>query len=452
MKEKILHLPIGILLVSAIYGCASFLDAKPDEKLTVPTSLEDFEAVLNGPDMILEPAEGEVMTTDFYLTDEDFESMYCQLNADLYRWVDNPFIEECDGQIGWELNYESIYRSNVVLEGLQNYERDWGANERSDNIKGHAHFVRGINHLGIAQLWAGAYDERTSMSELGIPLRLGADFNERTTRPSLQETMEQIEDDLLKAANLLPDRQSSVRLPNKISAWAYLSRFYLYLSDFEKAKYYAELCIDSGSGLVDFNTLSFTGTFPFNMDDHIEILYARVLTTAYESLNINVRRIDMELYNSYADEDLRKTIYFTTNSDGTIRFRGSYSGSSLFSGPALNEMYLIAAECHARQNSFEVARGYLFHLLRNRMTEGHAFAEIEDSGVLDGVLQERRKELLLRGIRFCDVKRLNNMGANIVLKRIVRGEEFILPPNDDRSGLLIPQNVIEISGIPQNRR
>lgn len=454
MKKKILHLTIAITFVCSINSCTSFLDVKSDEKLTVPTTLEDFEALLNGPDMILEPAEGEVMATDFYLSDDDFEGMYCQLNTDLYRWIDNPFIEMCDGKNGWELSYQNIYRSNVVLDGLQKYEQDKGENERSRNVKGNAYFVRAINHLGVVQLWAKAYDITTSKSDLGIPLKLTADFNERSTRASLQETMEQIEDDLLKAADLLPERQRSVRLPSKVSAWAYLSRFYLHLSDFEKAKHFAELCIDSGLELIDFNTLSFTGAFPFNMDTNAEILYARVLTTAYESLGINLRRVDMDLYDSYAEEDLRKTIYFSINTNGSIRFRGSYSGGGggLFSGPALNEMYLIAAECHARENNFEKAKEHLYRLLRNRMAEGYIFEDLPDNGVLEEVLKERRKELLLRGIRFGDVKRLNKMGASLTLKRTVGKEEYNLHPNSPNAILLIPQNVVEISGMVQNPR
>lgn len=454
MKGINYYLSLIIALTTLMCSCTSFLGEKPDKMLAIPTSLQDFEAVLNGPDMMLEPAEGEVMTTDYFLIDDDFEAMWCPLNIDLYLWQDNSFIEQCDGSIGWELNYQAIYRSNVVLEGLHKYEANNGISEQSNNIKGHAFFIRGINHLGIAQLWAEAYDKKTANTVLGIPLRLSSDFNEPTIRPSLQVTMERIEDDLLKAADLLPDRQFSVRLPSKISAWAYLARFYLYISDFEKAKYYSELCIDSGLELISFHSYTYTGSFPFNMNTNQEILYARVLNTAYESLNINLRRVDKELYDSYTEGDLRKSIYFTTNPDGTIRFRGSYSGGGggLFSGPALNEMYLVAAECHARLNSFEKAKEYLFSLLQHRMENDYVFTDIVDGNVLHEVLKERRKELLMRGIRFCDLKRLNALGANVSLKRTARGNEYFLSPNSPNYTLLIPQNVVEISGVTQNGR
>lgn len=66
------------------------------------------------------------------------------------------------------------------------------------------------------------------------------------------------------------------------------------------------------------------------------------------------------------------------------------------------------------------------------------------------VLLERRKELLFRGLRWMDVKRLNKDNANISFSRTIAGETFILPPNDDRWALPLPDDIIKLTGMQQN--
>ena len=71
---------------------------------------------------------------------------------------------------------------------------------------------------------------------------------------------------------------------------------------------------------------------------------------------------------------------------------------------------------------------------------------------LQVVLDERRKELVMRGLRWMDLKRLNAQGANIVVSRGFNGQTVSLLPNDPRYALPIPEDIIQLSGIPQNER
>ena len=69
------------------------------------------------------------------------------------------------------------------------------------------------------------------------------------------------------------------------------------------------------------------------------------------------------------------------------------------------------------------------------------------------VLTERRKELLMRGLRWTDLRRLNRDSRfAVTLSRTVQGQEYLLPPGDPRYTLLIPNEVIVNSGIAQNSR
>jgi hypothetical protein len=71
---------------------------------------------------------------------------------------------------------------------------------------------------------------------------------------------------------------------------------------------------------------------------------------------------------------------------------------------------------------------------------------------LTKILTERRKELVFRGLRWADIKRLNLEGANISLTRKLNGQTYTLSPNHPRFALPIPDDVIQISGMPQNPR
>jgi len=67
-------------------------------------------------------------------------------------------------------------------------------------------------------------------------------------------------------------------------------------------------------------------------------------------------------------------------------------------------------------------------------------------------LTERRRELIMRGLRWSDIRRLNLEGAGITQTRTANGKVHTLLPNDPRYALALPEDVIERSGMVQNRR
>ncbi len=71
---------------------------------------------------------------------------------------------------------------------------------------------------------------------------------------------------------------------------------------------------------------------------------------------------------------------------------------------------------------------------------------------LKTILTERRKELVFRGLRWSDIKRLNRDGYNITLSRTVNGQTITLPPHDLRYAIAIPEEIIELTEIQQNPR
>jgi hypothetical protein len=122
---------------------------------------------------------------------------------------------------------------------------------------------------------------------------------------------------------------------------------------------------------------------------------------------------------------------------------------------ATDEVYLIKAECAARLGHTDVAMNYLNKVLVTRYVTGTfiPFTADNPDDALEVILKERRKELILRGRRWFDLRRLN-LDAKFakVLVRVENNTRYTLPPNDSKYTFQIPIAVLSATGIEPNVR
>jgi hypothetical protein len=79
------------------------------------------------------------------------------------------------------------------------------------------------------------------------------------------------------------------------------------------------------------------------------------------------------------------------------------------------------------------------------------YTAINATDALSKILTERRKELLMRGIRWSDLRRLNKEPQFAkTLIRVIGGQTYYLYPNDKRYVFPIPLQIIQMTGVPQN--
>ncbi len=92
-------------------------------------------------------------------------------------------------------------------------------------------------------------------------------------------------------------------------------------------------------------------------------------------------------------------------------------------------------------------------LLQNRWRTG-TFVPFTASNADDALMQiltERRKELVLRGIRWQDLRRLNKEDRfKITITRTIAGNTYSIEPNSYKYTFPIPDDVIQLSGMKQN--
>jgi hypothetical protein len=453
IKSAISILFLSLLLV-AMNGCKKFLSQKSDKKLFIPSSLAEFQSLLDNYSTMNTNycSDGEVSADNYYLTEADYDALYYDYDKRMYVWTkDHLFAPGTDGN-DWSNCYKAIYTTNSILDALTEIKRTPINESEWDNLKGQALFFRGSRFLDAAYTWTLAYSSSAS-SDLGLPLRLTTDFNEPSKRSTLEQTYAQIIKDIKSSIPLLPLTPLTTFRPSKPAAYGLLARAYLSMNDYENAKIYADSCLQLSDQLIDYNTLSPSSDYPIKLFNN-ETLFYCYQSVAYP-LIFSTPKIDSSLYDSYDSSDLRKVMFFVDNGDETHSFKGNYTGDyALSSGVATDEIYLIRAECFARKGNTEQALNDLNTLLITRWKAGTfiPLTATDSKEALSIILKERRKELLMRGLRWMDIKRLNKEGYNITLTRIIKDATYTLPPNDLRYALPIPEDVIEQSSMQQNLR
>lgn len=430
------------------HSCTKYLDAKPDQTIATPSTIEDLEGILNNYNFINAryPSASEVSADNFYLTTEDWSTMI-DPQRNFYTW------QKYDNIGGdYTAPYSAIEYANIILDALPNISSPDAS--RKNVVQGNALFIRASYHYALAQLFAKAYDKNTAGTDLGIAIRLTSDIAVKPVRSTVLETYASILKDLQKSASLLPTNPDVKYRASKASAYGMLARVYLSMSDYGNAGLYADSALNIYNKLINYNTISTTSAIPFPQFNDEVIYDAR--TSAPQALTSSKARMDTVLYNSYASGDLRKTIFFKTNADGSHAFKGNYTGlnnASLFTGIATNELYLIKAEAAVRNGKVDIASQSINALLSTRWIQGTyiPYTVTDPAQLLTYILQERRKELLFRTLRWTDLRRLNKESMHsVILTRNVNDSLFTLEPQSLRYVFEIDQSAVHYSGLQQN--
>jgi tetratricopeptide (TPR) repeat protein len=444
---------IIILFVASITlnSCNKFLDEKSDKTLVVLNKVEDLQAMLDDATImnLKTSSFGQVSSDDYFITDESYNS-FLENDQESYTWRRKEYNFPND----WASAYNAIYNANYCLETVGIIERTNENSSKWDNVKGSALFYRGYYFLTMLWEHAMAYKDENAKNKNGIVLRLTSNFNNPSKRSTIKESYDQVVDDFRDAISFLPDIPIHVMRPSKAACYGALARTFLSMGQFDSANKYAILCLQLKNDLIDYNKIELNSPSPFSRFNSETIFYS-AQSGVYTAMTPNYALIDTALYNSYSVNDLRKKCFFIKNGDHWS-FKGQYSGSPtiFFSGITTAEMYLIASECLARMGKLNESANYLNQLLKNRI-ESAGFttvmlSEFTVQSAIDYVLEERRKELLMRGLRWIDIKRLLITGEVSNPKRIVGQNVYELKQGDKYLALPIPSDVVRISGIEQN--
>lgn len=211
--KNILLLFIGITTIS----CNDFLDLDPISEETSGNAYEtasQIEAALVG-------AYESFQSSEYYVWDNILFQDVRSDNA--FAGGDNPEIFQIDFLdidpthsrlfTHWSNLYNAISKANLVLERVDGISDPFLTDERRNQIKGEAYFLRSYHYFTLVKLWGG------------VPLILNTitstdSESVNISRASAEEVYAQITSDLELAASLLPDVYGNDASINKARATA----------------------------------------------------------------------------------------------------------------------------------------------------------------------------------------------------------------------------------------
>jgi hypothetical protein len=467
--QKLIFIIIPLLFWQT--GCKKdFLDQRPNLAQAIPATLADCQALLDDYSRMNAgyPDHGEAASDSYYFTDAVYNGLpdanNTAENKNNYRWN-----SQGEHVAQWLQGYQVVYNANLVLSTLEKLS---STDPNYTVVRGSALFFRAFAFYHLAQLFCKPYTFATAGSDPGIPLRMTPNPQEVSSRGTVKQVYDRIIADLNEAVALLPVEVQVKSRPSKAAAFGALARTYLSMEDYVNAGKMADECLKLQHILIDYNETSATltattvnaaTTGPSFLRFNAEVIFQAV--TISGTLAQGMVQINPALYNSYTASDRRKEVFFGEGMEwwgepnGIIGFRGNYDGTEnpvLFMGLATNEMYLIRAECYAREGNTVLSMSDLNTLMAKRMVPPYVnrtASSAEDA--LRQILTERRKELVFRTLRWTDLRRLNkDPQFAVTLRRNMNNISYTpLQPNDLRYTFLIPtREVIDLTGMEQNPR
>lgn len=424
------------IIAFTVSSCKKFLDITPKGVL-IPEKVADYEGLLNAPSMIRTfPVNLLNFTDDYFNT---FETTSQSPTANGYYWRSIITVNEKENPDIWGPLYRSIYSANVIINGINHATE--GTEAQKQSIYAEALMVRANCYMDLLTVFAKAYNPATAGLDPGLPLITSTDVNDKVpARSSLQETLNVMLADVNTAANTLPLNNINRYRATKYAAYGLLSRIYLYMADFVNAKKYTEMALQGPHTLLNYNNYTATTNFPV-YDLNPEVLWQRASVVLSTAPAFMLYSTDLKSY--FNATDLRYQFLTATNNNGLIR--AVFPGTHNF-GITFPEMYLTRAELLAREGKYDDAMAVVNLLRKNRIraadyTDQSATTAEE---ALTKVLAERRRELAYSGLRWFDMKRLDQEGRMPEIKRInpsTQAVEASLPPHSPKYTFEIPIRV-----------
>jgi len=367
--------------------------------------------------------------------------------SNAYTWQEKIY-DPSQGDSDWNSLYKAVYYSNVIIDGVMSSEK--GSDAEKKEIYAEAFVHRAFAYLQLVNTYGPQFDPKSANSEKAVPLLLKPELFSSLEPSTVGQVYDQIISDLQSAlANDIQDTPDFNVLPSKRAVYALLARTYLYMGSYQLSLDNAQKALAMQNGLIDLKTFASGFSYPVLIENP-EVIFSKTLLLAYVGAPLST-----DLLNSFGSNDLRYDYYTIAGNNFFPAYTGRGFGISRYSytnginvGVSVPEMYLISAECYARlgQTQEAVDNLNILRAKRYRLGTDYEVSATTSTEALDLVLVERQKELIGRGFRWFDQRRLNlDPLYQKIYTRIFKGQTYTLEPNSKGYVFPINQNYIDLN-------
>ncbi|MFA4869561.1 MAG: RagB/SusD family nutrient uptake outer membrane protein [Pedobacter sp.] len=430
LKQYILGLVLTAGVLTLVSCKKEFLEIDPKGSI-ITSKTQDYELALNGTYI------SSAFTASIYMGDEVgvqnayFSGATLRMQR-LFKYEDRIYqSDEIPTEIDNTEGYvRRLYLYNKIINEIMDSEG--GTLQQKNAIMAEAKAGRAICNFMFLSDFSKPYNEKTATTDLGIPSLTQADVTQNSfTRLSQKENYDFIIQDLTEAIPHLGPLVHRRKI-SKLAAQFYLARIFMTMHRFKDAENqinnaFSELSsANIGLRLYDYNeVLSATGQnnwLPFSpfgyskkplAANYTETIYD-IQASSFQLGSHNTFVLSPKTALLYGSGDKRIDLFDPMNLfEEEILAKGMRRpiGFFVMIGPSLPDLYLMSAECKARDGNLGGAIEDLEKLRVNRLSEDAAKVPAniaaDQQALVRFILDERIREFAFTGLRWLDMRRLS---------------------------------------------
>ena len=473
---------VYVILMALVFGlssCDSFLSKEPDNRLR-PDDLNQVQALL-----VNAYPEGSWYFVE-WMTDnvgKTLNNMMLQHMTEIYTFQKVRSKFQDTPTYYWTSAYRAVAHANQALISLEEIEC---TDAERKALQAEAYLCRSYAHFMLVNLFAPHYDAATAASTPGVPYV--KDMEDKLIvqyeRESVASVYKKAEEDLLEGIRLKLESSENYSSALKYhfsleAAYAYATRFYLFMGNYDKVIEYADLVLGQGYNskyIRDYTKINMghptTNALNFcAYDESSNIMLARkeVFADAFYQVGYRMTYEIFEDIYFRAEDDVRCLQLWVGNETRT-----SFYVSKFYSAledesyayeimPLLRgeEVFLNRLEALVQNDALTEAEEQLRQFVENRYSgsDQSSFSydyykseyqtmlapDLSEKDLLmKMILDERRREFVKEVLRWFDMKSFNLFP---ITHEDINGNVYTLTL--DKAALEIPDEAI-INGLEPN--
>lgn len=449
------------LLILSTTACEDYTDVTPKGSLVIETADQFLETVSL-------PNRGYPINNFQYLSDDQWMKEGDVIGKTPNINTINFTFDETTDRVSL-LNTSSFYnqaytyinRWNTIISLVDDSKGDANTKQLA---KAEAKIYRAYDHFLLVNTYAKGYDPQTAATDGGICIMDKFDLEAQPAKSTVAQVYAFIQKDIDEALPYLQEKTMDVYHPSLAFAYAFKAKVHLFKREIASAKEAAEKSLSYNNKIFDmvaYNTQGGPNVVAVPAANNIEVL-SYMYMTGYNEMNFAYQYIiSPELRTLFGTNDARFNLFFNTTSTTNLD-QGSNTAywATVYTkffyptvGMKTTEVYLMLAECYAREDKFTEAVNVLNTLRAKRILSGAVNLAVPTTRkeTMDLVINERRKELLLGFNRFFDLKRLNTETEYAktvtrvfpIVNKTVPQKTYTLQPNSRLYIIPFPLSVLQ---------